>query len=83
MDMFSLYGEQLIQLKLLLEHRILTDSEAGEISEKYSIPINKFPKIYSSDPQIIKIGGAPGRLVAINREDPTGKYTYYRYIIEG
>ncbi len=83
MDMFSLYGEQLIQLKLLLEHRILTDSEAREISEKYSIPINKFPKIYSSDPQIIKIGGAPGRLVAINREDPTGKYTYYRYIIEG
>lgn len=83
MDMFSPYGEHLIQLKLLLEHRLLTDSEAKEISERFGVPINRFPKIYSSDPQVVKIGGTPGKLVAISREDPAGRYTYYRYIIEG
>jgi DNA-directed RNA polymerase subunit H (RpoH/RPB5) len=44
-------------------------------------PMN-FPKIKSTDPQIILIGGVPGQLVKIIRkDDKTGESLYYRYII--
>ncbi len=69
-------------LKLLLEHKVLSDSEAKAVSEKYNTPLNKFPKLLKSDPQVERIGAVPGQLVSISREDPTGKYTYYRYVIE-
>lgn len=69
-------------LKLLLEHKILSDSEAKAISEKYNTPPEKFPKLLKNDPQVKKIGAVPGQMVSINREDPTGKYTYYRYVVD-
>lgn len=60
----------------------MSDSEAEEISKKYNTPLNKFPKISNKDPQIKELGAIPRQLVAIKREDPTGKYIYYRYVIE-
>ncbi len=67
---------------LLVVHEILSESEAKKVSAEYSTPIDKFPKILQSDPQVIKIGAKSGQLIRMHREDPTGKYFAYRYVVE-
>ncbi len=69
--------------ELIPEHELVSSSEASKVSKKFGVPVEKFPKILESDPQVKKIGAKPGQLVAIHREDPTGKYTYYRYVVRG
>lgn len=69
--------------KLIPEHELLSASEAKKVSKKYDAPLEKFPKILETDPQAKKLGAKPGNLIAINREDPTGKYTYYRLVVKG
>ena len=68
--------------ELLVVHEVLSESEAKKVSAEYSTPIDKFPKILQSDPQAIKIGAKAGQLIKIHREDPTGKYSAYRYVVE-
>lgn len=66
---------------LIPEHKLLSESEAKNTAKKYGIPLDKFPKILDADPQAKKLNAKPGQLIAITREDPTGKYTYYRYVV--
>jgi DNA-directed RNA polymerase subunit H len=68
--------------ELVLEHDILSDSEAKKVSKEFNTPINKFPKISKDDPQIVAKKPTAGQLVAIKRIDPTGKYTYYRVVVD-
>ena len=68
--------------KLLLEHKVLSDSEAKKASEKYKIPLNKFPKINLKDPQVVKIGAQAGQLIAVKRIEWGKSYTYYRVVID-
>ena len=68
---------------MIPEHKLLSESEAKAVLKKYGIPLEKFPRILESDPQTMKLNAKAGRLVAIYREDPTGKYVYYRYVVRG
>ncbi len=67
---------------LVEKHVILSDSEADEVLKKFKITPDKLPKIYDDDPQILKVKGKPGQIVAIDRDDDGKKYTYYRLIIK-
>ncbi len=69
--------------KLIPEHRLLSAADAKKAMRKYNTPLEKFPKILESDAQAKKLGAKPGNLIAIDREDPTGKYTYYRLVVKG
>ncbi len=75
-------GELLNSPKLLLEHKVLSDSDAKKISEKYKVPLNKFPKISSKDPQVLKIEAQAGQLIAINRVEWGKSYVYYRVVTD-
>ena len=68
--------------ELIPEHELVSASEAAKIAKKFRTPLEKFPKILESDPQAKKLGASAGRLIAIHREDPTGKYVYYRYVVK-
>ncbi len=67
---------------LIPKHEILSDSEAKKVAKKYNITLDKFPRILETDVQVLKLKGKPGDLVAISRDDPTGKYTYYRLVVK-
>ena len=65
------------------KHDLLSEAEAKKVAKKYNITFDRFPKILETDPQVKALGAKPGDLVAIHREDPTGKYMYYRLVVEG
>jgi DNA-directed RNA polymerase subunit H len=65
------------------KHELLSESEAKKVCKKYNINFDKFSKILESDPQVKVLGAKPGDLIEIHREDPTGKYSYYRLVVEG
>lgn len=68
----------------MVKHELLSENEAKEIAKKLNTPLEKFPKIFESDPGIKELGAKPGSLIAIHRDDPvSGKYIYYRYVIKG
>ena len=79
--MLFVFGERLVPpLELIPEHSILSESEAKKVANKFGIPMKKFPKILITDPQVKRIGAKPGDLIAIARNDPSGRYTYYRIV---
>ena len=82
----TLFGELLVSeknsLDLLVKHELVDAAEAKKIAKKYGISLEKFPKILKSDPQAVKLNAHPGQLIAIHRNDITGKYVYYRYVID-
>lgn len=69
--------------KLIPEHELLSASDAKKVAKKYNVPLEKFPKLLESDPQCKRLGAKPGNLILIHREDPTGKYEYYRLVVKG
>lgn len=71
--------------ELIPKHELLSDSEAQKASKKFNVPLDKFPKILESDPQAIKLKAHAGQLIAIHRQkdDGTGEYLYYRFVVKG
>ncbi len=69
---------------LVLDHRILSESDAKKISKKYNVPLEKFPRILKTDMMLedIKDQLKEGHLIEIKRNDNGKKYIYYRYVIE-
>ena len=75
---FEILGHELVP-----EHIILSEKESKEFLEKYGIKIDQLPKILSSDPAVVSIGGKHGQIVKIIRKSQTAKYaTAYRLIVE-
>ncbi len=70
-------------LELVPKHELLSDSETKKVLKEYGIAIDRFPKILEKDPQAVKLGAKAGQLIAIQREDRTGKYKAYRYVVRG
>jgi DNA-directed RNA polymerase subunit H len=68
---------------LISKHELLSASEIKKIIAKYNTPLEKFSKILESDPQAKLLGAKPGNVIAIHREDPTGKYFHYRLVVKG
>lgn len=69
--------------ELVPKHELLSESEAKKVAREMEVPFEKFPKIFESDPQAVKLGAKAGSLIAIHRQDPTGKYVAYRYVVKG
>lgn len=65
------------------KHELLSDSKAKEVSKKYGITLDKFPKILETDAKVQALKAKPGDLIAISRKDPTGEYLYYRLVVKG
>lgn len=60
---------------------IISETEKKNLLKKYGISEANLPKMKDSDPAAKKLGAQPGDVVKIERDDPTGKYNYYRLII--
>jgi DNA-directed RNA polymerase subunit H len=51
---------------------------------EYRVQPYQLPRLKASDPGAKAIGAKPGDVVRILRESPTaGRYTSYRYVVEG
>lgn len=73
----------LFDIKVVPEHRVVSEEEKQKILEKYNITLYQLPNILKKDPIIKEIGGEPGDVVEIIRDSPTaGKTKYYRVIVE-
>lgn len=80
---FFAYGELLVsEYNLISEHRLLSESDAKAVAKKFNVELNKFPKILESDPQAVKLNAHEGQLIEIHRNDGTGNYLYYRYVVK-
>ncbi|MGI0100444.1 MAG: DNA-directed RNA polymerase subunit RpoH/Rpb5 C-terminal domain-containing protein [Candidatus Micrarchaeaceae archaeon] len=69
--------------KLIPEHAILSAAEIKKLTKRFNTQLEKLPKILESDAQSKRLGAKPGNVVAIQRNDPTGSYTYYRLVVKG
>jgi DNA-directed RNA polymerase subunit H len=67
---------------LIPKHEILSESEAKKVAKKYSISLDKFPRVLETDVQAVTLKAKPGDLIAVSRKDPTGSYTYYRLVVK-
>ena len=68
-------------LNLIPKHSLLSASEANKVVKKLGLQVEKLPKISESDPQAKALNAKAGSIIEISREDPTGKYSYYRYVV--
>ncbi len=68
--------------ELVVEHKILSDSDAAKVLKMLNITSNKLPKILVNDPQIALENAKAGQIVAIYRNGPSGKHTHYRVVVE-
>ena len=75
-------AESDFDFEIVVEHEVLSPAESEKISKALKTPINKFPKILKSDPQLADKSPQLGQLVAIHRKDIDLKYTYYRVVVD-
>lgn len=69
---------------LVPKHEIVGEEEREKLLAQYRVQPYQLPKIKASDPAAKVIDAKPGDIVRITRDSPTaGKYTSYRYVIEG
>jgi len=69
---------------LVPKHEIMTQEEKQKLLDEYRVKPYQLPRIKASDPAAKAIGARPGDIVRIIRDSPTaGKYTAYRYVVEG
>jgi len=61
---------------------IVNEKMKSQILEKYRLSsFEQLPKFKSTDPAVKALGAKPGDLIKIYREDMTGKYIAYRYVL--
>jgi DNA-directed RNA polymerase subunit H len=64
-------------------HEILKLKQVNEVLKEKNIQLENLPKILESDPQCKKLGGRPGHVIKIQRNDNGNSYLYYRVVVEG
>jgi len=70
--------------KLVPKHEILSSEEREKLLSEYRMQPYQLPRVKASDPAVKAIGAKPGDIVRIIRDSTTaGKYTAYRYVVEG
>ena len=73
---------QIFDHDFVSKHELLTPDEKEKFLEDYKVHAYQLPRINSTDPAIIAVGGKPGDIVRVIRKSTTaGKYVAYRYII--
>lgn len=61
---------------------IVNEKSKNQILEKYGISdFEQLPKFRPNDPAVKALGAKPGDVIRIYREDATGKYVAYRYVL--
>jgi len=76
---FNIFGHVLVP-----RHEILSAEEREKLLNEYRVQPYQLPRLNASDPGAKAIGAKPGDVVRILRDSPTaGKYTSYRYVVEG
>ncbi len=68
--------------KLVPKMRILSERERSKLLEKYGIKQFQLPKIYVYDAAAEALNANVGDIIEIERYDLTGKYYFYRLVIE-
>jgi DNA-directed RNA polymerase subunit H (RpoH/RPB5) len=69
---------------LVPRHEIVTAEDKEKLLNEYRVQPYQLPRLKASDPGAKAIGAKPGDVVRIIRDSPTaGKYTSYRYVVEG
>jgi len=67
---------------LVPKMEIVSENVKKQILEKYDLKdFEQLPKFKPNDPSVKALGAKPGDVVKIYREDATGKYVAYRYVI--
>jgi DNA-directed RNA polymerase subunit H len=76
---FNIFGHVLVP-----KHEIVPVEEREKLLNEYRVQPYQLPRLKASDPGAKAIGAKPGDVVRILRDSPTaGKYTSYRYVVEG
>jgi DNA-directed RNA polymerase subunit H (RpoH/RPB5) len=69
---------------LVPKHEIVGADEREKLLNEYRVQPYQLPRLKASDPAAKVIDAKPGDIVRITRDSPTaGKYTSYRYVVEG
>jgi len=76
---FNIFGHVLVP-----KHEIVAAQDREKLLNEYRVQPYQLPRLKASDPGAKAIGAKPGDIVRIIRDSPTaGKYTSYRYVVEG
>lgn len=69
---------------LVPKHEVVNAQEREKVLSEYRVQPYQLPRLKTSDPAAKAIGAKPGDIVRIVRDSPTaGKYSSYRYVVEG
>ncbi|PVX26704.1 MAG: hypothetical protein CW691_00685 [Candidatus Bathyarchaeum sp.] len=73
---------QIFNHDFVSKHELLTPEEKEKYIQDSKSQAYQLPRINSSDPAIIAVGGNPGDIVRVIRKSKTaGKYVAYRYVV--
>jgi DNA-directed RNA polymerase subunit H len=73
---------QIFDHDFVSKHELLTPEEKEKFLEESKVEAYQLPRINSTDPAVIAVGGKPGDVVRVIRKSTTaGIYVAYRYII--
>jgi DNA-directed RNA polymerase subunit H len=73
---------QIFDHDFVSKHELLTPEEKVSFLKETKVQAYQLPRINSSDPAIIAVGGNPGDIVRVIRKSTTaGKYVAYRYVV--
>lgn len=68
--------------ELVPTHEIMSEGEVKQLLKELEISQTNLPKIFSTDPQAVKLGARPGQILRIKRHDGASEYLYYRIVVE-
>ena len=71
-------GHELVPL-----HELITDKEAKELLKNMNLDAANLPRIFSTDPQAVKLGARTGQIIKILRHFENTTLPYYRVVVEG
>ena len=73
---------QIFDHDFVSKHELLNLEEKKKFLEENKVKAYQLPRINSSDPAIIAVGGNPGDIVRVIRNSKTaGRYVAFRYVI--
>ena len=76
--MASKSGHELVPV-----HELVSSKETNELLKTMNLDITNLPRIFSTDPQAVKLGAKPGQVIRILRRFENATLPYYRVVVEG
>ena len=72
----------ILEHEFVPSHEVLSKKDAKELATSLGIEMNKFPKMFLTDPVAKIINAKLGDVIKITRKSPTaGETTYYRIVV--